>query len=161
MDQNNRSLASHCPTCGQLRPGAVTASQQQPNASTSTFELQQLLDELDNDVKKLLGHQRRRIYSNVKVLFLNWKECNLNSKVRDETIELQRVFRDLYGFNAGEPQDIYQIPSKLAADELKLYIQQAILDFKKVDAKRDKLMIVYYNGHGGINPKTRGLMIAG
>jgi hypothetical protein len=135
--------------------------QQQPHASASTSELQKLLDELDDDLRQLLGRQKGKTYSNVKVLFLNWKECNLDPQVREETIQLQEVFRERYHFDAGDSHDIYQIPSKLSADELEIYIQKALLDFKKVGAEQDKLMIVYYNGHGGINPKTRGLMIAG
>lgn len=109
----------------------------------------------------LLGCLGRKAYSAVKAVFLNWEDCNLDPEVRNETISLQTVFRDKYHFDAGNPEDIYQIPSKLSAAEVNAYISQAILSFSKLNTSNSKLMIVYYNGHGGVSKKGWRLTISG
>ena len=48
------------------------------SVSTSPHELQQHLDSLEHDLRQLINRSYRKSYSAVKVLFLNWKDCNLD-----------------------------------------------------------------------------------
>lgn len=153
--------AHSCPHCGRRPSSPVTDLLGQPDISPESIDLQKLFDELEYDFKELIGLRQRKAYSHVKVLFLNWKECDLDPTVTEETIKLQKVFRDMYHFDAGNPKDVYRIPSKFSAEELNHHMSTEILNFAKVEKGKGKLMIVYYNGHGDIDENDRSFMITG
>ena len=156
--------ANLCLHCGR-RPSSPLAEpnhQQLPSSSdVGSDDLQGLLAGLDHDLKRLIDHSHGKMYSTVKALFLNWAECNLDPVVRDETLKLQTVFREQYLFDAGGPADIFRIPSQLPAEELKAYMSKIVLEFLKLQTSKDKLLVVYYSGHGGVDPKTKELIISG
>jgi hypothetical protein len=126
-------------------------------------------------LQDLMKFQEGKEYSSVRALFLNWERYRFSKdkeennayveEVRQETRRLQSVLRDRYHYDAGQPEDIYNIPSRLSAEDLDHYVSGAILDFAKLQTPKSKLMIVYYNGHGGPgDPKkdgTQGLVISG
>ena len=71
----------------------------------------------------------------------------------------------MYFFDAGVSEDVFDIPSQFSADSLFEHIFHATLEFSKLQTPKGKLMIVYYNGHGGpADPdgdQVRGLLIGG
>lgn len=122
-------------------------------------ELTSALHKLDEDIKILLDDVDRKTYTAVKVLLLNWQNCNLDPDVANETLELQKVLRDEYGFDAGYKTDVFRIPDSNSSLELHAYMSNAILAFDKLQTPGKKLMIVYYNGHGKV--KSNELLISG
>ncbi len=156
-----------CGHCGRHASSPVLATRQsdgpqQSPPSIDTSELHTALGSLRTDLSRLLEHRGRKSYGAVKAVFLNWDECNLDPSVRDETIELQTLLRKQYNFDAGEATDIYRIPSKQPGPNLSAFISSSILEFSQHQIHgKDKLMIVYYNGHGGIDAKSRRLLISG
>lgn len=130
-------------------------------SSKSSDELGALITNISNKLERLVQSSKEQEYTAVKVLFLKWQDCNLDPAVENETLELQRVFRDQYGFDAGYSTDVFRIPSQLSEDALDAHVSQAKLAFSQLQTSEKKLMIVYYNGHGDINPQTKELMIGG
>ena len=129
---------------------------------TETQDLEAAVKKLEEDLENLRGVSGKRSYGAVKAVFLNWDKCDLDPDIRDETEKLQTLLRDQYHFDAGKAANIYRIPSDYPEVELKSHIASIIKDFSKVDAdSKDKLMIVYYNGHGGYEEKSREFYITG
>jgi hypothetical protein len=137
----------------------------QPHRSDDNVARRQLetaLESLSADLKELTDHSKKKSYGAVKAIFLNWADSNLNPNVYDETIVLQTLLREEYRFEAGSAADIFLIPTKYPTEKLQSYISNSISDFCDYETHgKDKLMIVYYNGHGGIQQGTRELLIGG
>ncbi|KAH0556069.1 hypothetical protein GP486_005994, partial [Trichoglossum hirsutum] len=161
-----------CPHCGRRASSPVQLGDSPSAAQAPSY--QQMLESLESTkymLLELLKRKNGKDYSAVKALFLNWKEYDFNgkealvSKVRKETRRLQTVFREMYHFDAGESEDVFDIPSQFSADSLFEYIFHATLEFSKLQTPKGKLMIVYYNGHGSpADPdgdQVRGLLIGG
>lgn len=71
-------------------------------------------------------------YSVVKVLPLKWEACDFDPTIENETVELQSVFRDQYGFDAGHSKDVFRIPSQDSLVALQAHISQEIYALSKV-----------------------------
>jgi hypothetical protein len=140
---------------------AGIAQTQTEISSKSSDELQSLITNIASNLKRLVESTKEQKYSAVKVLSLKWEDCDLDPTVEKETVELQSVFRDQYGFDAGHSTDVFRIPSQSSQAALQAYVSNAILAFSQLQTSEKKLMIVYYNGHGGIDPQTNELNIEG
>ncbi|KAF2654629.1 hypothetical protein K491DRAFT_693676 [Lophiostoma macrostomum CBS 122681] len=156
--ESENAMNERCRHCGRRStpPPTNTAP------SLTSQEVETVINSLEKDLKRLLGNNEAKSYGAVKTAFLNWEKCNLDPVVHDETVKLQTLLREDYHFDAGEEKDIYRIPSSHSTQELNDYISSLILGFSKLKTGgKDKLLIVYYNGHGGVNPTTKNLDISG
>ena len=77
-------------------------------------------------------------YTQVHALLLNWVEDDLGTD--EELFELHAQLQEQFNFTA----EIWKIPSKLPEYEL----QKKITDVMAAHGGKDKLLIVYYGGHG-------------
>jgi len=102
----------------------------------------------------------------VKVLLLTWQANDLGLKapvekgslVLDETLDLEGVFRDDYGYSTQN----FQIPSRCSEISLQNVLVQIALRLE-LDAEMNKkrpLLIVYYNGHAFRSAETHDFMFA-
>jgi hypothetical protein len=92
-------------------------------------------------------------YEAVRVLLLTWEANDLGLKtpergslILDETMNLERVFRDVYHFETTH----YSIPSVNPESKVHLELSKVIDDLsdKSTVERKKVLLIVYYNGHG-------------
>ena len=90
-------------------------------------------------------------YAVVQVLLLSWSATDLGPMVARETRDLQDVFRDDYGFQT----EYFELQGRLARKDLekKLFDYKHELEVKFLERKT--LLIVYYNGHGAVDPSGR------
>lgn len=130
-------------------------------SSTASPDLGVLITNIESELQRLVASSKEQKYSAVKVLLLKWEQCDLDPTVENETLELQSVFRDLYGFDAGYSTDVFRIPSQLSEDALDAFVSNAKLTFSQLQTSEKKLMIVYYNGHGHVDRPSNELYITG
>lgn len=88
-------------------------------------------------------------YSAVQVAQVIWESDHHKNAIYRATVALQHVFRDLYGYDAGDAHDIFQIPSRDLQQELDNYIFNVVERFERLSTCSKKLLIVYYTGHAG------------
>jgi hypothetical protein len=145
--KNRRSLPN--PDVSRLHPTTI------PNTHTTIEEWKKATDEA---IKLRL---ESRYNDEVKVLLLTWKANDIGSKspdagslVLDETIELQRVFKEIYGYQT----ELFEIPSDSPQMELQTLLSKILLDLDKERLKKKRpLLIIYYNGHGSRSKDPRYL----
>ena len=80
-------------------------------------------------------------YTDVIVLLLRWEDDDLD--VATEIAELDDTFRSVYGYRTEQ----WKIPSR----QSHIALVRRILDLLAHPASGDKLLIVYYGGHGYMN----------
>lgn len=80
-------------------------------------------------------------YTDVIVLLLRWEDDDLD--VVNEISELDDTFRSVYGYRTEQ----WKIPST----QSHIALVRRILDLLTHPATGDKLLIVYYGGHGYMN----------
>lgn len=112
------------------------------------------LEEFKITINTAMKNQHKGgMYDEVKVLLLNWKANDLGLKtpekgslILDETMNLMRVFRDVYHFDTNH----YVIPSESPSTKVQLELSKIIDNLSDMQTKEKKraLLIVYYNGHG-------------
>ena len=141
-------------------PAAGIVHAQKTISRQSSDSLEALLTNIEDSVKRLVSSHQGNRYSAVKVVLLKWADCNLDPTIENEILELQDVFRDSYGFDAGYAQDVFRIPSNWSA-ALQAYVSNAIYVFSQLQTSEKKLMVVYYNSHGDVDPVSRELRIGG
>lgn len=157
--------------CGHCRQRPARPSGSAPEASRATYdhpsairalnELDRSIINLEYGVRGLLEATGPKSYAMVKAVFLNWESCDLDPTVHNETVNLQTLLRDEYLLDAGVENDIYQIPSSEPTLELDQYVTSVLLEYSKLDTSgHHKLMIFYYNGHGGVD-SSNNLIISG
>ena len=93
-------------------------------------------------------------YEQVFVLFLRWEDDvflnpGVNNGIQGEIDQLERVFRDSYGFNT----ETYLIPSNNSHRSL----QNKIFGFQNGHPSRSELLLVYYGGHGVLNNMNQSI----
>lgn len=87
---------------------------------------------------------QRYPYTDVTVLLLRWEE---DTAVEDDLLALEKVFRERYDYNTTK----WQIPT-VPNPSLKLGVQMtSFLENKRPD----HLLIVYYAGHGYVDPDNQ------
>jgi hypothetical protein len=91
--------------------------------------------------------QKPAQYIGVHALLLNWLEDDLGT--HDELIDLQDVFQDQFNFTA----EIWRIPSSQSEDKLEQKISQVKAEF----GGENRLLIVYYGGHGKFDVNGRSI----
>ena len=115
-----------------LALGAGIAQTQTAISSRSSDELKSLITNIDESFKRLIESTDKQRYSVVKVLPLKWEACDFDPTIENETVELQSVFRDQYGFDAGHSKDVFRIPSQDSLVALQAHISQEIYALSKV-----------------------------
>lgn len=80
-------------------------------------------------------------YLEVNVLLISWQDDDLG--VATELSELDSVFRHVYGYHT----DQWKIPST----QSHIALARRILDLLVTASSTDKLLIIYYGGHGFMN----------
>src|SRR5450432_1451794 len=100
---------------------------------------------LTNAAAAAFPNRGRSRYKGVHVLLLSWEEDNLG--VLEEVLELQDIFRRLYGFET----DKWKIPSHKSHNSLAGKLLKFVDDYDD----KDNLLIVYYGGHGGMDDDRR------
>lgn len=86
-----------------------------------------------------IRHQR---YAAVNVLLISWKDDDTNSAA--EIKQLKTIFQDSFNYTVYS----YQIPSADSQASLNFLIASFLKDFGGLD----RLLVIYYGGHGG--PRT-------
>jgi hypothetical protein len=96
---------------------------------------------------KLVEYRPRRTqrYLAVNVLLLSWKESDLDCA--DEVRELGQMFEDRFNYTVWP----YLLPSKDSQSKLAVLVAQFLSEF----GGSDKLILVYYGGHGGPPVSTK------
>ncbi|TVY21098.1 hypothetical protein LARI1_G001967 [Lachnellula arida] len=96
---------------------------------------------------KLAEYRPRRIqrYSAVNVLLLSWKDSDLDCA--DEVNALGRMFEEHFNYSVWP----YLLPSEDSQSKLALLVAQFLSRF----GGPDKLILVYYGGHGGPPVSTK------
>ena len=110
---------------------------------TLTFE-HRLWEEFANDVNTASASRfprQRRRYVGAHVLLLNWLEDDLGTE--SELIEVEAVFKEHFDYTT----ERWKIPSKNAQHEL---FQKIASLTGQVDGQ-DRLLVIYYGGHGDTN----------
>ena len=89
-------------------------------------------------------------YTGVHALLLNWADDDLGTDV--ELVDFQAQLKEQFNFTV----EIWKIPSQ--RPELKL--QAKIMDVLNVHGGENKLLIVYYGGHGKHDEHHRSIWTA-
>jgi hypothetical protein len=95
----------------------------------------------------IFPNKGRSRYKDVRVLLLRWEEDTMG--VQYELDDLAETFKSTYGFET----EIWQIPTIKSHFALMGRALQVVQDY----GKADNLLIVYYAGHGLMNPSRQAL----
>jgi hypothetical protein len=105
-------------------------------------------DEQQSEISiKLAEYRPRRTqrYLAVNVLLLSWKDSDLDCA--EEVNELGRMFEERFNYSVWP----YLVPSEESQSKLTVLIAQFLSQF----GGPDKLILVYYGGHGGPPVSTK------
>jgi hypothetical protein len=86
-------------------------------------------------------------YTEVHALLLNWADDDLGTD--EELLDFHAQLKEQFNFTA----EIWKIPSKEAEYEL----ERKLFHVRAVHGEENKLLIVYYGGHGKINQNGQSI----
>ena len=112
-------------------------------------DLPAFLKRVEEATKAAFPNAGRSRYATVNVLLIYWEEDDLG--VLDEIQVLERVFRNIYGYST----ERWSIPSVDADDAL----LEKLFAFRKSNDRDDNLFIIYYGGHGYLNPSRQPIWV--
>ncbi|MCJ1391946.1 hypothetical protein MMC18_004813 [Xylographa bjoerkii] len=112
-------------------------------------DLPAFLKRVEDATKAAFPNAGRSRYATVNVLLLFWEDDDLG--VIDEVKVLERVFCKTYGYAT----ERWSIPSQDADDAL----LEKLLAFRKNKDRDDNLFIIYYGGHGYLNPSRQPIWV--
>lgn len=151
---SNSSSASICPHCyNDINSSWQKTSQVHP-ISISNAHVN--FDHFKSAANAALKDQfKGGNYDDVKALLLNWKENDIGLKtpetgslVKDETLKLKTIFKEIYSYDAEYVEILSQNPETKVQTLLANAID--VLSDAKATNNKKVLFIVYYNGHGAM-----------
>ncbi|KAL8936126.1 MAG: hypothetical protein Q9216_005093 [Gyalolechia sp. 2 TL-2023] len=104
-------------------------------------DVETLCQVLNQALSAAFPKSSRSRYTDVYVLLISWEDDDLG--VATEVDELEILFRQLYQYKT----DHWKIPSTKSHNAVVRRIMQSLEEFESID----KLLIVYYGGHGYMN----------
>ena len=113
-------------------------------------DLPQFLKRVEEATKAAFPNAGRSRYATVNVLLLYWEDDDLG--VIDEISVLERIFSDNYRYST----ERWAIPSEDSDDSLLLKLH----GFRKSNDRDDNLFIIYYGGHGYLNPSRQPIWVS-
>lgn len=111
-------------------------------ASYHIRDIKSFADTLNSAATRAYPNRGKSRYTGVNVLLLSWVDDDLG--VKKEVDELERVFRRDYRFRT----ENWKIPSGPRAHH---HLTGKLWHFIEDYDNQDRLLIVYYGGHGGMN----------
>ena len=133
------------PNLREIEGVAETGKAKTHDTSLARYHIRNLksfAETLNNAATSAYPNRGKSRYTGVQVLLLSWVDDNLG--VKKEVNELEKVFRQIYNFGT----EIWDIPSGTKSHHsLAGKLWRFIEDYDD----KDRLLIVYYGGHGGMN----------
>ena len=119
------------------------------SAEYHTKDLPAFLKRVEEATKAAFPNAGQSRYTTVNVLLLFWEDDDLG--VINEIDRLEHVFGDSYNYKT----ERWPIPSQDADDAL----LEKLLAFRKCNDRDDNLFIIYYGGHGYLNPSRQPIWV--
>ncbi|KAL9084542.1 MAG: hypothetical protein Q9159_005160 [Coniocarpon cinnabarinum] len=111
------------------------------NTQNHLENFERFFQDLNKAAKSILPRVSRK-YSGVVVLLIRWEYDDLDTET--EINDLEQLFRDAYHYRT----ETYLIPSIDSTTEL----EQRLLSFRTTYDTGDNLLVLYYGGHGSLEP---------
>ncbi|KAN0086597.1 hypothetical protein V8E54_000285 [Elaphomyces granulatus] len=158
LENSDRLICPHCSQVVECRPPTAIPQLHPDTISTAHTTFEDWKKEVNEAIKFRLDGT---MHDDVRVLLLTWQDNDLGSKAKgslilDETQDLERVFRDEYGYNTRH----YQIPSKFPEVTLQNILAQIVADLETNEEIKKPLLIIYYNGHAFRSSVTNDFMFS-